>query len=284
MWRREERLKYWLEGESEARKHAFASGLIRGLSSKLRLGQGGSAVRESALTISANVAVLDDALQTTACVKDGLGSFGAGSNHAFKPPAGEIEGSGRIGSAKLLGPAGIRELQLPNERLARIRQEKVEMAPGCRTLAVKFRDADVYELKHPDYQPPQLWDGGRFLVQNPAVHSLTSAMSELPLARTSVRMEALPDAERSGFLREAEALKGIPCDRAELLAVFRHVPIEVISRLRFLEEKKAILYSVSRETKVSRTRLHDMGAIRDVSSREIHLVPHRTRFRLAVLN
>jgi hypothetical protein len=118
----------------------------------------------------------------------------------------------------------------------------------------------------------------------PSVNQFTAKISELPISQISIDIEELADSERSGFLHEAEVLKGIPSDQAKLLAVFRHVPIEMISRLCFLEEKNAILYSIARESRITKTRVHDMAAVRDQQSREIHLIPHRMRFRSVSLN
>jgi len=284
MWRNEKRLKQFLDSGNGSREQASTSGIVRRLSSKLRLGYGDPAVRENGLAILVGVGSLDDSLRATACVKDGIGSLSDGTRRSEEALSGVTEGGVRVGSAELLENTAIQELPLPSERHVRIRQETVAMDGTCRPFTIKIRDAEVFEFKHPHSHPPQMRDGGRFLIQDPSVHQRTSKMAELPLARTSVRIEELQDSERSGFLQEAEALRGIPQDRAELLAVFRRVPIEVISRLRFLEEKKAIVYSITRELNRTRTRVHDMGAIRDGVSGEIYLVPHRARFRFASLD
>ena len=85
-------------------------------------------------------------------------------------------------------------------------------------------------------------------------------------------------------MREAEALKGIPAERAELLAVFRHVPIEIISRLRYVAENHILVFSISRLSGPTSTRVHDMAAVRDIVSQDVHLIPHRTQFRAVSLS
>ena len=109
-------------------------------------------------------------------------------------------------------------------------------------------------------------------------------VTKYPHCRKSVDISALPVAVRDGFLREAEVLKGIDIDNCELLAVFRRVPIELISQLRFLSETRMILYTISSRPVRTRTRVHDLAVICDMSKQEIHFVPHRTQYRLVFLN
>lgn len=283
MRRNEKRLKQFLEGGDRIQEQMPPAGILKRISSKLRLDCRLPAVREDGLRISAVVASPDDWLRATVRVKDGLGNLADGSG----PGGASVPFGGKSGVqasyVKLLETGAIREFPLPGLKQVRVRQEKIALDPACRYFAPKIRDAEVFEFQHPQSHPPAVRDGGGFLIKNPSVYQRTSKMCALPIARASVRIEQLQDSERSGFLREAEALKGIPRDGAELLAVFRCVPIEVISRLRFLEEKKTIVYSILPETNRTRTRVHDMGAIRDAENGEIHLVPHRARFRFASL-
>ena len=284
MWRSEERLKYWLEGGSRSRKPGFALGLIEKLSRKLRLGEGVGPVKEESLNMSAGAICLDSALAATTCVKDGLNALEKWTDSTLASISGFAEFDSMIRAIELLGDSMALNVRLPDERLAHIRQENMAIAPICRPVALSARNVEVHELKHLYNRPPQLKDGNGFLIADPPVQAVTAQISELPHARASVRIEKLRDSERAGFIREAEILKGIPADRAELLAVFRHVPIEIISRLRFLAENKIILYSISRDAKRTHTRVHDMAAVRDVANKEIHLVPHRTQFRPVSLN
>jgi hypothetical protein len=284
MWRREERLKFWLENGSQSQKYGFGAGLIEKLSLKFRLRKCAGTVQEESLSLSTATVCLDDALATTTCVKDGLDDIGYWSHHELESESGLPECDGMVRSAMLIEGAKTFNVGFPNERFARIRQEGVEMAPTCRAYLVSVSAVEVHELVHPYSQPPMLMDGNRFLIAIPPIQNLTTQMAELSHSLTSVRIEELQESERKGFLREAEVLKGIPSDRAELLAVFRHVPIEVVSRLRFLAEKKTIVYSISNEVKPTRTRVHDLAAVLDITSKEIHLVPHRTQFQSVSLN
>jgi len=93
----------------------------------------------------------------------------------------------------------------------------------------------------------------------------------------------LNDSECQGFLREAEALRHIPVERGELVAVFRSVPIEIISKLKYLSDKRMILFSICNQPRRMQTRLHDMAAIRDLADQEIHLIPHRAQHKKVAL-
>jgi hypothetical protein len=111
-----------------------------------------------------------------------------------------------------------------------------------------------------------------------------SQLLELPYIRISIDPNLLATAEYAGFLREVEIIKGMTADRCELLAVFRHIPIEIIAHLRFLAERNILVYKISTEMRRTQTRVHDLAAIRDNDSKEIHLIAHRTRCRTVFLN
>jgi hypothetical protein len=270
MRRREKRLKYWLENGGQSQKTGFGAGLMEKLSLKFRLRHCAGTVKEEPLSLSTATICLDEALATTMCVKDGLDDLGNWSHPELESVSGLSECDNKIHSVMLIGCTKTLNVRLPDERIARIRQEGVRIAPTCRAYLTNMSAVEVHELMHPYNQPP--------------IRNLTTQMAELPHSRTSVRIKELRDSERKGFLREAEVLKGVPSDRAELLAVFRHVPIEVVSRLRFLAEKNTIVYSISQEVNPIRTRVHDLAAVLDIASKEIHLVAHRTQFQSVSLN
>jgi hypothetical protein len=259
-------------------------GFLGRLSLKLRPGKARGVVQDGSLDIAANAISLDDSLCANAIVKDAFSTPGCPPLSLFKVSRDPGEQACTVRQVDLVRNTDTFDLQLPDEGRASIRQINIKIAAICRQSLHVISDAEVLDLETPYNHPPPLRDGGRFLLADPPVRQLTAKMSELPLAQKTVKVQELPDSERSGFLHEAEVLKGIPADQAELLAVFRHVPIEVISRLRFLEERKAILYSLARETQLTKTRVHDMAAVRDQRSREIHLVPHRSRFKSVALN
>jgi hypothetical protein len=279
MWRREERLKYWLEIGSRTKKPGSRSGLKEKLLLKIQLGQSNRAVKDESLRISIDAKSLDNALDISAQIKEGLGLSGDIPASVADFSSGLADHERTVRDFKLLGAAHVRNLDLPDERRARIRQEKVDITPTHGSVPINLTSAEVKMLETLYGQMPQVKDGNRLLIPDPLIQNQTSQISDLPHARASIQLDQMKDAERGSFLREAQILKGISCDKAELLAVFRHVPIELISRLRFLSGQKAILYGISHGVKPTHTRVHDMAAIRDVSSQEVHLIPHRTKYR-----
>lgn len=126
-------------------------------------------------------------------------------------------------------------------------------------------------------------DGNRHLFKSSSVPLPRYRIGVLPHSRQSLAVKALAESERQSFLREAEAVKGIPSQWLVLIAVFRNVPIEIISRLRFVEDGRCIYYSIAPHAGLTSTRVHDMAAVRDLRNGEIHLVAHRARFRIVML-
>jgi hypothetical protein len=116
------------------------------------------------------------------------------------------------------------------------------------------------------------------------VKSNLSKLSALSFKRMSLDIGRLDGSECQGFLKEAEALRHIPAERSELLAVFRLVPIEIISRLHYVADKRMILFSISNQARRTQTRLHDIAAIRDLADQEIHLIPHRAQYKTVALS
>jgi hypothetical protein len=284
MWRREERLKYWLEGGSQTQKTSSKLGLKEKLLLKLQLWQYACAVKEVSLGVCTNAIILDCELIKNTQVKDGLGILGRHDSPIGKFLHDFADSNTFIRHLGLLETARVVNLQLPDESHARVRQEKLAITSIPRSVQVSIRAADVNMLKSFSSEMLKVRDGKRLLITHPSIQNLTSQISELPHARASIRIDQMQDTERKGFLREAEILKGLPGNRAELIAVFRHVPIEVIGRLRLLADQKAILYSISHEVKPTQTRVYDMAAIRDSSSQEVYLIPHRAQYRSVSLN
>ncbi len=116
-------------------------------------------------------------------------------------------------------------------------------------------------------------------ISEPMVHDRTSKMAAYPHIRSGVDIERLNPQEREGFLREAESLKQIPATQGELVALFRNVPVELISKAHYLEEKKLLLYTLDSGRHLARTRVHDLGIVRDPAAGKNHMVVHRTQFR-----
>lgn len=119
----------------------------------------------------------------------------------------------------------------------------------------------------------------RCQVSQPLVRDRTVKMAGYPHIRGGVDLERLDDKERESFLQEAATLKGISAAQGELLAIYRNVPVEVISKAHYVEEKKLLLYTLESGSGRGRVRLHDMGVVRDSAAGKIHMVVHRTQFK-----
>ncbi len=284
MWRHEKGLEYWLSGERLSARSGLVQWLEKKLPAGLRAWQFPSALREHPLNFEVNAVSIDTALPVTVNVLDGLGALGEWTDCCARI-AGELDGNtDTIRCVDLLNTAIVRDLNLPNEYRARIQQCAVVLNPFSMSLPVGIQSTDVHKLECMQNRTAEVRVGDRLLIMNSAIGVLNSGIAELPHSRTSLDVDALKDSERNGFLHEATILRGIPADQGELMAVFRHVPIEMISRLRFLAETKTIIYSINGEPRRTHTRVHDLAAVRDKASREIHLIPHRTKFRQVSLN
>jgi len=282
MWRREEELGYWLADGYPSQKPDPALRLIKRLPRKLGLLQFHNIVKDQPLHLEAIVIGFGDDLPIKAEVHDGFGSIGQWK-YSLEGPA-TCEQPDMIHDAGLISVAAVHSLKLPDERRVRVRQIQANFKTIAHAIPMKLAIADVHSLECFKKQSLSVKDGERMLMMNPEIKDLKSGISSLPHMRKSLDIDDLQDIERQSFLREAEAIKKIPVERAELVAVFRHVPIDAVSRLHFLADKRIILYSIPGAPKRSRARVHDMAAVRDTSNQEIHLVPHRTRFRLVSLN
>ncbi len=118
-----------------------------------------------------------------------------------------------------------------------------------------------------------------FHLSEPPIRDRTSRIAGQPLIRGGVDLERVDPKEREGFLHEAESTKGVACDRGELLAVFRNVPVELIAKAHYSEEKKVLLYTLETGRSPSHTRVHDLGIVRDCAAGKTHMVVHRRQFK-----
>jgi hypothetical protein len=285
MWRREERLEYWLAHANE--RPDDEQSLASRLKDKLRLSLVLShiSVNEEFLMFETRIHGGDEALDIDIPVRDGLESISPWTER-MSSAARELDRSAsRLRSIELLNIAQVQNLNLPNKQEARVQQQNPDIQTICRSLSMDIALKSI--IREPAYFINPLlnimdWDLS--FMEKAQVKSLLSCIEVFPHKQKSLKISDLPDSERRSFLHEAEAIKGIPMDRAELLAVFRHMPIEMISKMRYLADNKAILYTISHGFKRAHTRVHDMAAIRDTVSQDIHLIPHRTRFRLVSLN
>jgi hypothetical protein len=156
---------------------------------------------------------------------------------------------------------------------------------GCRSISTDIIvKGAIHEPGYFIHALPKIIDRKQSLFGIVQVGNWLSRIELFPYKRISLQISELLDSECKSFLHEAEAIKGVPADRAELLAVFRNIPIEMISKMRYLAEKKIILYTICRGVRRTHTRVHDMAAIRDTGSQDVFLIPHRSRFQSVCLN
>ena len=286
MRRRKDELEFWLFDSGRPEGFKFTFWLRKMILERFRLQVIKPLVREHALYIDADTGVSDGDLGISLRWHDGLSLLG---QPAYCPADNSeqislsIETCSIIKQADLLGVAACCSLSIPCEDEVHIKHHALMIEPRHRSLLVSFKAAKVRPLNC--LQIPEVRNGSRYLsAPNPKVHALISCIAKLPHIRTSMNLNRLSAAERVAFLREAEVLKEIPVNRSELIAVFRHVPIELISKLRFLDKERVILFSLINQSGQTRTRVHDLAAIRDKSNQEIHLVAHRTRYQMVSLN
>jgi hypothetical protein len=288
MWRSEEKLAFWLSGRDPSPKSGRSAWL-----KKLHARQFTAVVKAASLDIRIRTVSLDDAIPADTMVFDGLGllsvttpptelrqvaaALDCSRDRQLAEPEPEAT-SKNIHEAALLRAAAVQSLAMPDAQKAIIRQGRLIAPPNMRSTQVGFNRNAVRTLESFRDHPVDIKDGRRMLLEPPAIRT-SEKISRLAHRRKSVDLGRLQDLELRSFLREAEVLKQVPADRAELLAVFRSIPIELISRLRYLAGRKEILYSTACGSMRTRTNVHDMAAIRDSASQEVYLVPHRTKSR-----
>jgi hypothetical protein len=284
MRRIEETLNHWLAGSKRPQKAGIVSSLREKLALNLRSRKRQGAKKAESLPFEAIAVDRYDVAPACATVKDDLVLI---ENPVPAAPSGENyrgETEYIARGVELIGEAGVIDLELQDKLCASIRDQMLSFTLIPRSFALSLKTTKVRAADGYLSLVPQAKDGSRLLIQDPEIPVQGYKISQLPYTRRSVRLKTLKDSEYKSFLHEAEVLKGIPANRAELLAVFRLVPIEIISRLHFIAGKRIILYSISPEFHPTSTRLHDMAAVRDAAGREVYLISHRTQFRAVSLN
>ena len=283
MRRKQASLGYWLSSGSTT----------DGLTIRARLGKallrviGGGKVSTGSfpLDVEASVASSDVITGLQAVVADGIGSLApvdsawSGRNH---PRNAEVS---KVCSVAPLPPAESRRATLPGDIPVRVRSAACidpaavhSLQPLSSSERVRVRSVTcLHDLI--DIRSCSQWLTGRAVVRN-----ATREILAVPQAGSSVDLREVKESERAGFLHEAEVLKGIHIGSGELLAIFRNVPIELVSRMSFDGERRAIHFNVALSPSLRRTRVHDLAAVRDISTGEIHLVPHRVQYRTVFLN
>jgi hypothetical protein len=275
MWRRNERLGYWLKEPRKDQKRGEAPGFGQRLVRRFSLGDLSAAVSDCPLRIEAVAEAIDPGMDALLPVRDGLAIFGDGPDYPF-------EFACRTKEESLIKDASVRSLGLPEGQKVRIRNVDA-IRPATARSANPVLRAPV--VKEGALVPPATVVAQESVISAAIGHKIMiSQIIDLPHFRKSADIKRMAEAEYQSFIREAEILKSIPAERGELLAVFRHVPIEMISQLRFVADRNAIEYSVSMNSQRTQTRVHDMAAVRNVVSGEIHLFAHRTSYRTAFIN
>jgi hypothetical protein len=282
MWRREEKLAFWLARGRPSNEPSLVERLKKKL--QFRFGLFPLSVKEEYLPLETRTQGGEEALEIDTPIRDGLSNIYEWTEDKRGEPSLN-QYSGRALSVELLDVAQIQNLKLPDRREAPILQGNLVIQTVCRSLSIDFvLKGTVRELGNLFGVLPKIIDRKFSLIEKAPIGNILSFVEMVPYKRTSLKIEELSDSECESFCREAEAIKGIPVNCAELLAVFRHVPIEMISKMRYLADNKIILYTLCRGMKRTHTRVHDIAAIRDTVSQAVVLVPHRTRFRSVYLN
>ncbi len=244
---------------------------------KFNLGNLSSQISEESLGINTEVKGFDSELGLTADIRGELAILGGWADR--------FSGfSCTVHTEKFIKTATVVNWAMPAKKTVRIKQETFMMPLQLRSFAPALSTSGVRTSPHPWITLPSV-DGNEFKIPSEMGNRiLLSQILKLPYVRKSIDTNLLPTAEYAGFLREAEMIKQLPLNECELLAVFRNIPVEMISHLRFLAEKNVIVYQIATEVHRTQTRIHDLAAVRDNTSHEVHLVFHRTRFKTVWLH
>ena len=281
MWRREEGLKYWLRGLRGARELKQSSIPTDVQPRKQWLQRGHSdTVRDHALDFRLPDIHPDNGLEIPVSVKDGIGKIRQ-EKTSLRPKADDTKA---VYDVCLTQKALIRALRIPDEKNTRPSQAKLEIISCCRLMRTGIGSPAVRSPGSVQLPHPLVGGNGTLIPCRSPILSMLHTISALPIRRHGIDASGLSESEYDECRREAEQAKGIPMDRCVLLALFRNIPIEMVSRLHFSDGKKEIVYSLSGRQNKSRTRVYDLIAIRDVSGSEVHLIPHRVRNRIVSLN
>jgi hypothetical protein len=108
-------------------------------------------------------------------------------------------------------------------------------------------------------------------------------LSPKPHVRSSLDLAALSVPLVEVLTQEAELAKHWEHGQAELLAVFPRIPVELLSRVRYFQDRKQLIYTLHGTEKVTRTRIHDLCAVRERKSGTVHLVPRRSKYEVVGL-
>jgi hypothetical protein len=113
----------------------------------------------------------------------------------------------------------------------------------------------------------------------PAIRDASYRITRFAHRRKGLPPSRIGQAEIDSHLNEARATKGVLRENARLVAVFRKTPVELISRMRFDEIRRLLLFRLVSCEGLRSTRVYDMAAVRDLLTGKLHLIPNRARYR-----
>ena len=108
-------------------------------------------------------------------------------------------------------------------------------------------------------------------------------LSQAPHARISLNLDALSAFRIESLAHQAEMLRKWEHGQAEVVALFLRVPVELLSKVRYSQEGRRLTYILHPATRTSSTRVHDLVAIRDRKSGQVHLLPEHTNYQTTEL-
>ncbi len=129
-----------------------------------------------------------------------------------------------------------------------------------------------------DNEPRQSHDS-RTVNWVPVIHDARDTVARLPYRRKGLTSRQIGQAEIESHLNAARTAKGVHRENARIVAVFRRTPVELISRMRFDQSRRLLLFRLISCEGLRRTRVYDMVAVKDLPSGKLHLIPNRTRYR-----
>lgn len=276
-------LGFWLENSRETGESTHKRREKENLREKFRARSYKTNVMDYPVDFHSHTAGIEYMLHAPVQIKDGLRAVGEIINQTDRKGLVGIEAAIQIHKAGLIEETRVFPLGLTNVENVQVRQALFNIIPYCRPFLISLGLPPVHIPASVQLRPPRTGGSGTLIPRIPSIMSMMPLAYDLPIRQTSIDIESLPDSEKRTYLLEAEQRRGYPADECELIAIFKRVPVEMISKLHFIDDEKAIVYNISGGLDRSRTRIYEVMVVRD-SSKQVHLVPHGTRNRAVGLN
>ncbi len=122
-----------------------------------------------------------------------------------------------------------------------------------------------------------------FLVKLPAVRCGLDGIMRQAFIRKGLGPLQIGADEAEYYLLEAERSRGVMPGCGEILAIFRRMPIELVSSMRFDDRSRILAYTLVPMQGMGRSRIHDVALVRDRSTGKTRWIPHWTSFQTATL-